>query len=196
MNHYIKVWSVAVGSAAVASFAMDFAQSFPLSPIISTVAIIGGAIWCTALELKNEERKKAKKEEEKKQMYQTKEKYFNKTIFVASFNSETIQTGEDGIDEKIKSIFCSAKKMIESKEHIDKEELEYLYELLYGDVKSLIQSYVHLSLNEKEEQEKEVIVLLEKVEEKIKELEEKIDKRKEKDFEFAKNVLKEKLKRG
>lgn len=196
MNHFLKVWTVALGSAAVASFAMDFAQSFPLSPIISSAAIIGGAIWCTILELKNEERKKVKKEEEKKKMQQTKEKHFEKTISAASFDSEKIQTGKNEIDEKIKNIFLSSKKMIESKEHIDKEELEYLYELLYGDVKSLIQSYIHLSLNEKKEQEKEVLILLERVEEKIKELEEKIDKRKEKEFEYAKNVLQEKLKRG
>lgn len=187
-----KKWGIIFASSFIGTISYSLTPWLPiLGPVLTMTAVIGGAVYATMLELKEEQ--EVNEKEHKMANRRKVEPKQAEDFGVLTRIAETIQVKE--VEGKVKEIEIIANRTYEAAKHLEPEELHDMQSVLLEDVLKLLHSYALFNIEEREEKKEEMLEILQIVQEKIEAFESKVNHRKEKNFQLTKVFIQEKLKR-
>lgn len=206
-----KKWSVIGGSAVVATGLFALSPVVPFAGFLMVPVVIGGSVWSTIIEIKEErktEEEKKKEKQEKETTLEEKETEEEQTIEqleaypfsklaegfeVLKIKSENVPSSL--LQETFHDMYHISLFLSENETHINEEDYRFLTNTCYFHLESLLSTYHQLEESSQIKEEQDMLQVMTTIREKMATLKEQIIQEKEMQFQKSKRILQEKLKR-
>lgn len=214
-----KKWSVIGGSAVVATGLFALSPVIPFAGFLMVPVVIGGSVWSTIIEIKEEtkteeEKKKEKKEKEERKK-QEKQTILEKTKAEEEQQIEqpkhypyvTLAEGFEMLQGKAKDVSSPLLRetfddiyqlslfLSENETYMGEEDHRFLTNTCYFHLESLLTTYQQLEESSQKKEEQDMLKVMTTLKEKMTTIKERIVQEKEMQFQKSKRILQEKLKR-
>lgn len=186
MHHAWKLFGILTGTSfVVVSFWLlaDTIPSFTEGYFLSITAAVTGAIWAAITEEKAYQQKQLTAQVPIKQK--------------APISKEPPATYTliNSVQQRLNALQKRTELLLQDEKYLEEEEKLFLNQAITEDVRSICKSFANFTPDIQELKKDDIFTVLAGMNKVCSQMEEMIEVRKEREFEYAKRVLQEKLKR-